>query len=125
MIKKKRNFRRRRCTCCLEYRRNCKNRQFMAPSAATIVPKIQTLPMVQLRLSSDEAATVTAAATAAKNYRRGSLAATLHANLINLGHPDALDVARRRLSNVSDVVSRKLSSWRTVSISVELTVLQV
>ncbi|XP_011502886.1 PREDICTED: bcl-2-related ovarian killer protein-like [Ceratosolen solmsi marchali] len=59
-----------------------------------------------------------------RSFRRGSLAA----NLIGLGgHPDAFDVARRRLSNVSDVVSRKISrtiGWRSLSVSVELTVSQ-
>jgi hypothetical protein len=64
-----------------------------------------------------------------RSFRRSSLAATLHANLIGLGgHPDAFDVARRRLSNVGDVVSRKISrtiGWRSLSVSVELTVSQV
>ncbi|XP_058808835.1 bcl-2-related ovarian killer protein isoform X2 [Phymastichus coffea] len=77
------------------------------------------------RLSPEDAQS----AAAARNYRRSSLAATLHANLIGLAaNPDAFDVARRRLSNVSDVVSRKISKtigWRSsLSVSVELTVSQ-
>ncbi|XP_076232793.1 bcl-2-related ovarian killer protein isoform X2 [Calliopsis andreniformis] len=68
-------------------------------------------------------------------YRRNSLAISLHSNLA--GFPVAsnqdvspfhvVDSARRRFSNVSDVVSRKISHtirWRTVSASVELTVSQ-
>ncbi|XP_008210490.1 bcl-2-related ovarian killer protein isoform X2 [Nasonia vitripennis] len=74
------------------------------------------------------ASSVAAAAALARSYRRSSLAATLHANFISLGgHPDAFDAARRRLSNVSDVVSRKISrtiGWRSLSVSVELTVSQ-
>ncbi|KAJ8680607.1 hypothetical protein QAD02_016394 [Eretmocerus hayati] len=69
-------------------------------------------------------------AVAARNYRRSSLAATLQAGLMNhltVGHPDAFDSARRRLSNVGDAVSRKISKtigWRSLSVSVELTVSQ-
>ena len=69
-------------------------------------------------------------------YRRSSLAVPLHANLTVSATSSGTDVspfhvvgsARRRLSNVSDVVSRKIShtiGWRTVSASVELIVSQV
>lgn len=67
-------------------------------------------------------------------HRRNSLALSLHSNLAGFpaSNPEvsALQVvgsARRRFSNVSDVVSRKISHtirWRTVSASVELTVSQ-
>lgn len=53
--------------------------------------------------------------------RRSSFALSLPANLV-------VDSARRRLSNVSDAVSRKIShtiGWRTVSSSNELIVRQV
>ena len=68
---------------------------------------------------------------AARTYRRNSLAATLHANLIGLGgsaNSDVVGSARRRFSNVSDVVSRKISrtiGWKPVFVPVELTVSQV
>ncbi|XP_014204471.1 bcl-2-related ovarian killer protein-like isoform X1 [Copidosoma floridanum] len=113
--------RRRRCTCCLEYQSSCRRR------ATPTSPGMSSASGVQLRLSSDEAATVTAAANAAKSYRRGSLAATLHFINLTTGHPDAFDVARRRLSNVGDVFSRKISrtiGWRPNSVSVENTVNQ-
>lgn len=68
-------------------------------------------------------------------YRRNSLAVSLHSNLAGFAanNPEVspfhvVDSARRRFSNVSDVVSRKISHtirWRTVSASVELTVSQV
>ncbi|XP_015434278.1 PREDICTED: bcl-2-related ovarian killer protein-like [Dufourea novaeangliae] len=68
-------------------------------------------------------------------YRRNSLAISLHSNLAGFtaaNNPEVspfhvVDSARRRFSNVSDVVSRKISHtirWRTVSASVELTVSQ-
>ncbi|XP_076160401.1 bcl-2-related ovarian killer protein isoform X2 [Ptiloglossa arizonensis] len=72
---------------------------------------------------------------ATQPYRRNSLALSLHSNLAGFTNPNnqeissfhVVDSARRRLSNVSDVVSRKISHtirWRTVSASVELTVSQ-
>ena len=71
---------------------------------------------------------------AAQPYRRNSLALSLHSNLAGfaannheVSHFHVVDSARRRFSNVSDVVSRKISHtirWRTVSASVELTVSQ-
>ena len=68
-------------------------------------------------------------------YRRNSLALSLHSNLAafpaannhEVSSFHVVDSARRRFSNVSDVVSRKISHtirWRTVSASVELTVSQ-
>ncbi|XP_060811587.1 uncharacterized protein LOC132904836 isoform X2 [Bombus pascuorum] len=68
-------------------------------------------------------------------YRRHSLALSLHSNLAAFPLPNnqeaspfhVVDSARRRFSNVSDVVSRKISHtirWRTVSASIELTVSQ-
>ncbi|XP_078045461.1 apoptosis regulator BAX [Augochlora pura] len=67
-------------------------------------------------------------------YRRNSLALSLHSNLAGFpsNNPEitpfhVVDSARRRFSNVSDVVSRKISHtirWRTVSASIELTVSQ-
>ncbi|XP_015608314.1 bcl-2-related ovarian killer protein [Cephus cinctus] len=72
--------------------------------------------------------------TGLQNYRRSSLAASLHSNLLGLGSSSSdgspfhvVGSARRRFSNVSDVVSRKLSytiGWRSVSASVKLTVSQ-
>ncbi|XP_015121586.1 bcl-2-related ovarian killer protein homolog A [Diachasma alloeum] len=63
--------------------------------------------------------------------RRGSIALTLQANLAAFGSSvDSLQVvgsARRRLSNVSDAVSRRIShtiGWRSVSASLELIVAQ-
>ncbi|XP_053974868.1 bcl-2-related ovarian killer protein homolog A-like isoform X2 [Hylaeus volcanicus] len=72
---------------------------------------------------------------ATQPYRRNSLAISLHSNLsgfTSANNPEitpfhVVDSARRRFSNVSDVVSRKISHtirWRTVSASVELTVSQ-
>ena len=69
--------------------------------------------------------------TARTCYRRNSLAAALQANLLGFGssiNSDVVGSARRRFSNVSDVVSRKISrtmGWKLVSVSVELTVSQV
>ncbi|XP_076755735.1 apoptosis regulator BAX isoform X1 [Xylocopa sonorina] len=68
-------------------------------------------------------------------YRRNSLALSLHSNLAAFPVANnqeitpfhVVDSARRRFSNVSDVVSRKISHtirWRTVSASIELTVSQ-
>ncbi|XP_033323235.1 apoptosis regulator BAX isoform X1 [Megalopta genalis] len=67
-------------------------------------------------------------------YRRNSLALSLHSNLAGFpsNNPEitpfqVVDSARRRFSNVSDVVTRKISHtirWRTVSASIELTVSQ-
>lgn len=65
-------------------------------------------------------------------HRRSSLAASLHSNLLGLGSSSestfhVVGSARRRFSNVSDVVSRKLShtiGWRSVSASVKITVSQ-
>nr|XP_003707726.2 PREDICTED: uncharacterized protein LOC100876595 isoform X3 [Megachile rotundata] len=68
-------------------------------------------------------------------YRRNSLALSLHSNLAafpvannqEVSPFHVVDSARRRFSNVSDVVTRKISHtirWRTVSASVELTVSQ-
>ena len=73
---------------------------------------------------------------AGQPYRRNSLALSLHSNLAAFPVPNnqeispfhVVDSARRRFSNVSDVVSRKISHtirWRTVSASIELTVSQV
>ncbi|XP_033228075.1 uncharacterized protein LOC117179949 [Belonocnema kinseyi] len=67
-------------------------------------------------------------ATSRTYYRRSSLATSLHANLLGPPNPDVVGSARRRLSNVSDVVSRKISrtmGWKLVSVPVELTVSQV
>ncbi|KAG6795659.1 hypothetical protein HZU73_09047 [Apis mellifera caucasica] len=72
---------------------------------------------------------------AGQPYRRNSLALSLHSNLAAFPVPNnqeispfhVVDSARRRFSNVSDVVSRKISHtirWRTVSASIELTVSQ-
>ncbi|CAK9823054.1 Bcl-2-related ovarian killer protein homolog A [Anthophora retusa] len=72
---------------------------------------------------------------AAQPYRRNSLALSLHSNLAafplannqEVSSFHVVDSARRRFSNVSDVVSRKISHtirWRTVSASIELTVSQ-
>ncbi|CAK9811981.1 Bcl-2-related ovarian killer protein homolog A [Anthophora quadrimaculata] len=72
---------------------------------------------------------------AAQPYRRNSLALSLHSNLAafplannqEVSPFHVVDSARRRFSNVSDVVSRKISHtirWRTVSASIELTVSQ-
>ncbi|XP_026667039.1 uncharacterized protein LOC108622113 isoform X3 [Ceratina calcarata] len=73
---------------------------------------------------------------ASQSYRRNSLALSLHSNLAafplannnqEVSPFHVVDSARRRFSNVSDVVSRKISHtirWRTVSASVELTVSQ-
>ncbi|XP_076628097.1 apoptosis regulator BAX isoform X1 [Colletes latitarsis] len=72
---------------------------------------------------------------AAQPYRKNSLAIALHSNLTGFTAANnqeistfhVVDSARRRLSNVSDVVSRKISHtirWRTVSASIELTVSQ-
>ncbi|XP_076283403.1 bcl-2-related ovarian killer protein isoform X2 [Lasioglossum baleicum] len=71
---------------------------------------------------------------ATQPYRRNSLALSLHSNLAGFpaNNPEispfhVVDSARRRFSNVSDVVSRKISHtirWRTVSASIELTVTQ-
>ncbi|KAK1133564.1 hypothetical protein K0M31_011366 [Melipona bicolor] len=72
---------------------------------------------------------------AGQPYRRNSLALSLHSNLAAFPPPNnqevspfhVVDSARRRFSNVSDVVSRKISHtirWRTVSASIELTVSQ-
>lgn len=68
-------------------------------------------------------------------HRRNSLAASLHSNLLGLGSNvdgtssiPVVGSARRRFSNVSDVVSRKLShtiGWRSVSSSIKITVSQV
>ncbi|XP_046608471.1 bcl-2-related ovarian killer protein homolog B-like [Neodiprion virginianus] len=66
-------------------------------------------------------------------HRRSSLAASLHSNLLGLGSTHestsfhVVGSARRRFSNVSDVVSRKLShtiGWRSVSASVKIAVSQ-
>ncbi|OAD57909.1 Bcl-2-related ovarian killer protein, partial [Eufriesea mexicana] len=70
-----------------------------------------------------------------QSYRRNSLALSLHSNLAafpvannqEISPFHVVDSARRRFSNVSDVVSRKISHtirWRTVSASIELTVSQ-
>lgn len=70
---------------------------------------------VQLRPKRDDALAV-------RNRRRSSLFLALGAN------PDAFDSARRRLSNVGDAFSRRISrtiGWRSLSESVELTVSQV
>ena len=72
---------------------------------------------------------------AGQPYRRNSLALSLHSNLAAFPLPNnqevspfhVVDSARRRFSNVSDVVTRKISHtirWRTVSASIELTVSQ-
>ncbi|XP_043511982.1 uncharacterized protein LOC122529679 [Frieseomelitta varia] len=72
---------------------------------------------------------------AGQPYRRNSLALSLHSNLAafplsnnqEVSPFHVVDSARRRFSNVSDVVSRKISHtirWRTVSASIELTVSQ-
>lgn len=66
-----------------------------------------------------------------RGRRRNSLAANLHTNLITFGgssNSDVMEFARRRLSNVSDVVSRKLSrtiGWKPIFAPVEETVSQV
>lgn len=72
---------------------------------------------------------------AVQPYRRNSLALSLHSNLAGFQPANNYEIsplqvvgsARRRFSNVSDVVSRKISHtirWRTVSASIELTVSQ-
>ncbi|XP_043480107.1 bcl-2-related ovarian killer protein-like isoform X4 [Leptopilina heterotoma] len=65
-----------------------------------------------------------------RGRRRNSLAANLHANHVIFGgssNSDVMEFARRRLSNVSDVVSRKLSrtiGWKPIFAPVEETVSQ-
>lgn len=66
-----------------------------------------------------------------RGRRRNSLAANLHANHVTFGgssNPDVMEFARRRLSNVGDVFSRKLSrtiGWKPIFAPVEETVSQV
>ena len=87
-------------------------------SSTTVIPTI-SLPVpeqsstAKSNSSNNNNNNINSSISGNNNYRRGSFLAGLTA--VN---PDAFDVARRRISNVSDVVSKKISKtigWKTGS----------